>query len=333
MFLRSCAIVIAAASLAYAADPKPGKIVVHDPAKLAEQPDFAVQGEYDGDVSVNGETLHIGVQIIAKGKGKFVGNGYLGGLPGDGWDGTPAVMGSVERVDGQVVVKNPDDEPVGIVANGQIQLTGKITGTLKRVNRQSPTLGAKPPQGAIVLFGSPESITNWQGGKITETSDGKFLAVGTRTEKIFDKPFTLHLEFRTPYMPTSSGQGRGNSGVYIQDRYEIQVLDSFGLEGKDNECGGIYKEAAPKLNMCYPPMQWQTYDIDFTPAQFDKDGQKTKPAVLTVKHNGIVIHSQLKLKSNTPGGKISREVPAGGALFLQNHGDPVVFRNIWVVEK
>lgn len=333
MILRACVMVLCSASLAVAAAPKAGKVVVDDPAKLAEHPDSAIQGEYEGDVMVNGETVRIGVQLIARGNGKFEGKGYHGGLPGAGWDGTPAVTGSAERTDGKVVIKDHDGDVVGGVVDGQIRLSEKITGTLKRVVRKSPTLGAKPPQGAVVLFGAPETISNWQNGKIAELSDGKFLAVGTRTTQTFAKPFSMHLEFRTPYMPASAGQGRGNSGVYIQDRYELQVLDSFGLEGKDNECGGIYKESAPSVNMCLPPMQWQTYDIDFTPAQFDAAGKKTAAAVITVKHNGEVIHNALKLKSNTPGGKISKEIPAGGALYLQNHGDPVVFRNIWVVEK
>lgn len=134
-------------------------------------------------------------------------------------------------------------------------------------------------------------------------------------------------------MPKETGQARGNSGVYLQDRYELQVLDSFGLKGVDNECGGIYKEASPKVNMCFPPMAWQTYDIDFTAPEFDAAGKKTKPAKVTIKHNGVVIHDGLELKSNTPGGFFKTEVPEPGSLYLQNHGDPVVFNNIWIISK
>jgi hypothetical protein len=130
-------------------------------------------------------------------------------------------------------------------------------------------------------------------------------------------------------MPNSSGQGRGNSGVYLQDRYECQVLDSFGLSGENNESGGIYTQYKPLVNMCLPPLVWQTYDIDFTPAEFDADGKKTKPARATIFHNGTKIHDNIELKGSTGGGKPESKDP--GALQLQDHGDPVVYRNVWAV--
>jgi hypothetical protein len=132
-------------------------------------------------------------------------------------------------------------------------------------------------------------------------------------------------------MPKSSGQARGNSGVYVQSRYEVQVLDSFGLEGKNNECGGIYSISEPAVNMCLPPLTWQTYDIDFTAARFDDAGKKTKNARITVKHNGVVIHNDIELTLGTPGRHPEGPTPEG--LFFQDHGNPVVFRNIWIVEK
>ena len=126
--------------------------------------------------------------------------------------------------------------------------------------------------GPIVLFDGTRP-THFIDGRMTP--DGLLMEGATSKQKFRD--FTLHLEFRLPFMPTARGQGRANSGVYLQDRYEVQVLDSFGLKGENNECGGIYEIAKPAVNMCYPPLSWQTYDIDFTAAEFN-DGKKTADA-------------------------------------------------------
>jgi hypothetical protein len=130
-------------------------------------------------------------------------------------------------------------------------------------------------------------------------------------------------------MPNSTGQGRGNSGVYLQDRYECQVLDSFGLNGENNECGGIYTQHKPLVNMCFPPLAWQTYDIEFTPAEFDADGKKTKNGRATIYHNGVKIHDNVEFPKECPGGQKEEATP--GPFQFQDHGDPVVYRTVWVV--
>jgi len=200
------------------------------------------------------------------------------------------------------------------------------------VERKSKTLGEKPPQGATVLWGKEGDEKNWTNGKLMELSDGKFLTVaktgGIKSKEKFGS-FKAHVEFRLPWMPNSTGQARGNSGVYLQDRYEVQVLDSFGLKGENNECGGIYTQHKPLVNMCLPPLAWQTYDVEFTPATFDAEGKKTKNGRTTIYHNGVKIHDDVEFPKECPGGQ--KESAEPGPFQFQDHGDPVVYRNVWVV--
>lgn len=297
--------------------------------KAAAGADYGLQGEYTGELATPEGNVKFGAQVIALGDGKFDAVAYPGGLPGDGWvkeQGKQQYSGELK--DGAVVF--PGDDATGALKDGVITVklsSGEELGQLKKVERASPTLGAAPPDGAIVLFdgGSAEAF---DGGKMTEDN---LLAPGCATKQEF-RDFTLHLEFCTPFMPTARGQARGNSGVYLQDRYEVQVLDSFGLEGKNNECGGIYAVQDPALNMCYPPLVWQTYDVDFQAARFDDAGNKVKNAVVTVKHNGVPVYNEFELPAITPGGA-SNEAPGVGPLKLQDHGNPVRFRNVWIVEK
>jgi len=142
----------------------------------------------------------------------------------------------------------------------------------------------------------------------------------------------LHLEFLLPYMPHARGQGRANSGVYVQSRYEIQILDSFGQEGAFNECGALYRERKPDLNMCLPPLTWQTYDIWFRGPRFGADAQKTENARFTVSLNGVPVQNDVELASGTGAGKRIGEGPNPLPTKLQNHSNPVRFRNIWLVE-
>jgi hypothetical protein len=242
---------------------------------------------------------------------------------------TPDTAGPDFAIQGEYLGKFAGQNFQGEIYDGILKGVGDDNAPyeLQRQERASPTLGMAAPSGALVLFDG-KNVDEWDGGKIA--ADG-FLDVGTRTKRKFSS-YTLHLEFRTPFMPTKRGQGRGNSGLYLNDQYECQVLDSFGLTGENNECGGFYQIAKPLVNMCLPPLSWQTYDIEFDAAKFDADGKKTAPAVVTVKHNGVVIHDKFELPRNTPGGGVGDEKLPGG-IYLQNHNDPVRFRNIWIAEK
>jgi len=306
------------ASLTAVTDDPPQRTFI-DPTKAG--PDFAIQGEYEGRI---GDGL-AGVQVVALGNGKFDAVLFAKGLPGSGADLTRVPARGETR----------DGVPTFTAENfsGTIR-DGIFTGTLdnaevrlKHVERQSPTMGAKPPAGAIVLFDG-SNADEWVNGRIQA---GNLLGVGTRTKRIF-KNYTLHVEFRTPFMPYDRGQARGNSGLYCNDQYEFQILDSFGLSGENNECGGYYKYAKPAVNMCLPPLSWQTYDVDFSMAQFDAEGKKTKPAIATVRLNGVIVHDHYEIPAGNGGGGLNDETKPG-PIYVQDHGNPVHFRNIWIVEK
>jgi hypothetical protein len=297
--------------------------VITDPAKV--DADYAVQGDYTGTI---GEQK-FGVQVIAQGDGQFNAVKYPGGLPGEGWDADKKnrqkATGTTQE--GKTILKG--EQWSAEISNGKLALLdadGKELGTLNRIERKSPTLGAKPPNGAIVLFDG-KGADKWKNGKL----DNGLLKEGTQTADNFSD-FKLHLEFRLPYKPKGKGQDRGNSGLYILNLYECQILDSFGLEGVHNECGGMYRQKAPDVNMCFPPLSWQTYDIEFTSAKLDGEGNKTQKAKITVRHNGVVIHDNYEFPSGT-GSRTKKKESSEGPLLLQNHGNPVRFQNIWLVPK
>ncbi|MGI6400727.1 MAG: 3-keto-disaccharide hydrolase [Thermoguttaceae bacterium] len=311
---------------------------------------FAIQGEYLQPATGRA------YQVIARGEKNFEVVGYPDGLPGDGWDRSKArFFGKGEIQDDKLVVtgermhipsrgdeanivftdEQKADKLIGTIEDGQffLEYKGKKT-ELKRVERKSPTLGKKAPEGAITLFDG--SNTDAFVGDV-HLSDSQENAIWSEARlKPFEKgrPYTLHLEFMLSFMPNATGQARSNSGVYLQEEYECQVLDSFGLEGENNECAGFYQQLKPIVNACFPPLVWQTYDFDVTPAQFNDKGEKTENAVITVRHNGILVHDNAVLKHETPGGK-SEKTEAGEArgVFLQGHGNKVQYRNIWIKYK
>ncbi|MEM6469233.1 MAG: DUF1080 domain-containing protein, partial [Planctomycetota bacterium] len=306
--------------------------VVTDPSKAGI--DFHIQGEYSGHLGEGEDKEKFGIQVIALGKGNFRVVGYHGGLPGDGWNGEDPVRVEGEfRIDDDGTLKLKDHHGVGVIKDGFLTCDlgedGEVDGVLPRVTRKSPTLGAEPPEGAVVLYAGPDDASNWKGGRADEEG---LLMEGVTSKETFGS-HRLHVEFRLPFMPEARGQARGNSGCYVQGRYEVQMLDSFGLEGKMNECGGVYSVSGVETNMCFPPLSWQTYDIDYTAAKY-QGGKLVANPRMTVRHNGVVIHDDLEL----PGERNTTAAPvkageSDGPVFLQNHKNPVRYRNVWVLEK
>jgi hypothetical protein len=196
-----------------------------------------------------------------------------------------------------------------------------------------------PPQGAVVLFNG-KSLDGWvqKDGKTKPAwkllEGGIMQAQGADiiTRAKFDGNFKLHVEFRVPYMPRAKGQARGNSGVYLQGRYEVQILDSYGLESKNNDCGAIYEVAAPRVNACKAPTIWQSYDIEFHSPKCE-NGKKITPAQITVYQNGIKIHDQVEIPVNFTRAGMETDPCTPGPILLQYHGNPVQFRNIWLVRR
>ncbi|MFV1966351.1 MAG: DUF1080 domain-containing protein [Pirellulaceae bacterium] len=304
--------------------PDKRKLAVTDLTQVDQ--DFGYQGEYFGAVPPGvSEVPNMGLQVIARGDGQFDAVLLRGGLPGAGWDRRTSVKLSGERRDDVVTLTS--EIILARVSAGQAVLldtNGTELARLPKMHRISSSQDAAAPYGAIVLFDGT-SADQFDGA--TMNDEGLLEAGGISKMDVQD--FFLHLEFRTPYMPYASGQGRGNSGVYIQKRYETQILDSFGLEGVHNECGGLYKQRPPAVNMCLPPLSWQTYDIYFTAARWDAEGNKVAHARITVVHNGETIHDNYELVSKTGAGEPER--PAARPIRLQDHGNPVHFRNIWLL--
>jgi hypothetical protein len=299
--------------------------------------DYPFQGEYYGTLARTGggpwET--IGLQIAARGAGDYIATEYPGGLPGLGWQGDAKTHLRGRREPDRLRLFGGNK--VFIVADNiawRVDENQEIHSWITKVNRISPTLGMSPPTGAIVLFDGrkSDSLVN------AELTAERVLKEGFGTRDTYQDYF-LHLEFQCPYMPCARGQERGNSGVYLQSRYEIQILDSFALEGLSNECGGIYRYRRPDVNMCLPPLAWQTYDIDFRDARFDvagscpgcppRDSAKTEDAMVNVWQNGYPIHEQIAIPHPTGHGR--PESPNLLPIIFQKHGSPVRFRNIWLV--
>ncbi len=313
------------------------------PTKGAAAIDFSLVGEYVGDLKAtaaqsaddstddaanSSSKNRLGVQIRNLGDGEFEARVYQGGLPGqDGFQNDkPMIL--IGRRSGQTLVLSGG--PWAMFAGHDnckiIDASGIALATLERAERRSPTLKAAPPEGAIVLFDGSDTSAFTNGEM---TAQGLLKQGADVREMLAD--FDLHLEFRIPHMPKSRDQQRGNSGVYLQSRYECQVLDSFGDANVFNGLGALYRFKTPKINMAFPPLTWQTYDIHFTAARFAADGGKLRNARVTSWVNGVMVQENEELSGPTGSGK--EESTTLLPTKIQDHGNPVRFRNIWVIDR
>ena len=292
-----------------AVKPYPNTPVWNSVDRAAKEfPGFEFIGEY-----VNGQR---GLQVTAA-EGRFYVSEYQGGLPGAGWDNGDVMHRWLDR----------------------LEIKSHLAGW-ERVDRSKQVTGKQPPPDAVVLFDGTNTDA-WHNGEM----EGQSLKAGTRTKKKY-RDFRLYLEFLIPLKPEPpiSHPHRGNSGVLAVGAYEIQITDTFGLDYSPQAwqqtpmlkpvntwCGSVYGVRSADVNMCLPPLAWQSMEVDFKAARFE-DGKKVSAAVISVIQNGVQIHNEVTLPRGTGGGPSGPRREVGeGHIVLQSHGNPNLFRNIWVV--
>ena len=315
-------------------------------ARAGAPPEAEVQGLYEGSCKDAKGVCKLEARVVDQGKGAY--KVYLRQTLADGKIAKVVLDGAAAG--DAVTFKGKAGEVEWTAAYAAGAITGACgegcTLELKRVQRKSPTLGKQPPQGAIALIDgkSFDAMIKRKNKDGTETpwekpaDDGSIPVAkgGMNSKQGFDGSLDLHVEFMCPLRADGRGQGRGNSGVYLPNGDEIQVLDSFGMETYlGGCCGGIYKYKDPdtmevlpgapgkpefKFNLAsLPPLEWQTYDIEYRVTQ--KSGKVVGKPKVTIYQNGIKIHDNFEVKGN----------PKKGTFHFQDHGNPVRYRNIWVL--
>jgi hypothetical protein len=287
-----------------------------------------VQGIYEGTVKDAQGEQKTEARVVALGKKAY--KVFLRRQLADGKVATAELDGKTEGDAVTFAGKIDGADWSAAYATSAVKGTSPAGGVieLKRVVRPSPTLGAKPPERAVVLLDGKNF------DEMTKKSDQEWKLVdggveipkdGMNAKRRFDGSFKMHVEFFIPFRPAARGQGRGNSGVYLPNGDEIQVLDSFGMTTyKGGCCGGLYAykdpDAFDQFSLAsLPPLEWQAYDIEYRIEK--KDGKPAGKPRVTVLHNGIKIHDNAELQ---------RDARPGGFHF-QDHGNPVRYRNIWVL--
>ena len=306
-----------------------------DAEEAADYPTFRYQGEYAGQVKwkPGAEPEPVALRVAAYGESDFRARLYHGGFPGE--DGFAAAGEKAVDLHGRY-----EDRVLEFSGAGDLRFrfifnrftaldeTNTYQGRLDRVERSSPTLGQPPPEGAVPLFDG-SGLDHWRDGA-EMTSEGLLKQGAFTAEEYGD--MRLHVEAKLGFMPEHRNQRRGNSGLYLQNRYEVQVLDSFALPPAVNGNASLYNVSTPLVNASLPPLSWQTYDIFFRAPRFDREGDKTENARVSVYLNGVLVQDDLELERGTGAGGRREEV-ARAAVDLQDHTGPVRFRNVWLVEE
>jgi hypothetical protein len=309
---------------------------------------WQAQGEYFGAIQGGG---NLGAWLVANGNDTYTVVFLPGGLltlpgqPNGGWNQAGwnrATFSGSARLTGTSFVVNTTSnyKAVSITGTGEARvMTGTTpTGaafTLNRVVRNSPTHGLKPKPAwgaANLWFDSATGqadLAKWATKDNTVQLSRKYLYRGVQTVASHGAGL-LHIEFQSCFNPTATGQGRSNSGVYVQSHYEAQVLDSFGSAGATDEYGAVYTVKAPTVNAALPPLTWHTYDIYFTPRTSGGPGDAAGAAIMTIYANGVMTQDATPVLGVTTSG-VGGNLLVPAPLYLQNHGNEVVFNNIWFI--
>jgi len=204
-----------------------------------------------------------------------------------------------------------------------------------RVVAPGPFVSAPAPADAVVLVGPGSDLSHWQPTTWPMAEGVLQTGKSMLTTKASFGDIQLHVEFATPSQVAGTSQGRGNSGVFLAGVFEVQVLDSFeNPTYADGQAAAMYGQFPPLVNASRKPGEWQSYDIAFQAARFDASGQLASPAVVTVLHNGVLVHNARAFWGPTQHRRIDPYRPenARGPIRIQDHGNPVRYRNIWVRE-